>query len=156
MLDGWADCATDYCSHDSGRPTWSRLAIKLFLAYLILAAACWTESRFRKEGIELEARVELVGQGPKGSQLVRYHFRDPMTGTPRMNTVGLPRNQELPKRTALIEYIPGEFPSSRLKIQARPYCINLFVWMNIVFIAAATGFIIYVAREANRPIRRHQ
>ena len=89
-----------------------------------LAAMCYTESRFRKHAIELVARTEVIGAGPKCSQLIRYHFHDPVTGAARMNTVTIPRNQKPPSATALIEYIPGEYPTIRLNEQARPACIS--------------------------------
>ena len=34
-MDGWGDIAADYCSQDCDRPTWSRSAFKLILAYFI-------------------------------------------------------------------------------------------------------------------------
>ena len=154
MLDGWIENVADCSSNDFGRPTWLKVFIRLFLLYLVLAAMCYTESRFRKHAIELVARTEVIGAGPKCSQLIRYHFHDPVTGAARMNTVTIPRNQKPPSATALIEYIPGEYPTSRLKEQARPGSITIFYWMNLVYCACAAGFIGYLAWEANRPICR--
>ena len=153
MLDGWADTLADCSSNHCGRPSWSKVVCRLVLLYLVMAAMCYTETRFRKHGIELQARTEVIGAGPKCSKLVRYHFHDPVTGIARMNTVTIPRHQNPPGATALIEYIPGEYPTSRLKDQARPGCVSFFFWMNIVYFACVVGFIGYLAYEANRPIR---
>ncbi len=154
MLGGWADTLCDCSSNYFGRHSWSKVVCRLVLLYLVMAGLCYTETRFRKHGIELQARTEVIGAGPKCSKLVRYHFHDPVSGIARMNTVTIPRHQNLPGATALIEYIPGEYPTSRLKDQARPGCVSFFFWMNIVYFSGVTALIVYLAYEANRPIRR--
>ncbi len=154
MSDGWVDVASGLCEPDYQRQTPVRLVIKLIVLYIVFAAVCWGESLFRRHGIELEATVETVGAGPKGDRRIRYHFRDPVTGMARMNTVSVREDLAPRGQTALIEYIPGDVPSSRLKIQARPYVISVFFWLNVVLLSAIGGLLGYIAWEANRPIAR--
>ena len=152
MFDGVMDVGADYCSHDCGRPSWGRVVFKLVVLYLMLATACWVECRFRGQGIELDASAEIVGAGPKNSRLVRFRFQDPTTGLPRMNTVSVPEHLAPQAQTVRIEYIPGQYPTSRLKSSAVPWMPSLFFWVNVVFFTAVAGVIGFVAWEANHPI----
>jgi hypothetical protein len=154
MSDGWTDIGTDYCSQHDCRPTAWKLVIRLVIMYAILATMSLCESRFRSRGIELEARVETVGAAPKGGLLVRYHFRDPVSGLPRMNTVTVPKNLAPQGPTAPIEYIPGEYPTSRLKSQAKPVITTVFFWLNAILLAGIAGVIGFIVWEGHRPIRR--
>lgn len=154
MFDGFNDFALEYCANDHGRQKWPGIVIRLILLYLVLAGACWTESQFRSHGIDVEAKIEVIGVGPKETQLVRYTYPDPTTNLPRMNTVTLGRGVKVPGAIDIIEYIPGEYPTSRLKIQARPLAFSLFAWLNVIYAGCVMGFLWYLARQANRPIRR--
>lgn len=156
MSDGLMGIAADCCSHDFGRPSWGRVIFKLVVLYGMLATACWIECRFRSQGIELDASVEIVGGGPKNSRLVRYRFQDPMTGLPRMNTVSVPEHMAPQTQNVRIEYIPGTYPTSRLKSSALPWTPSLFFWINVVFFTAAAGVIGFVAWEANHPLPGHR
>lgn len=156
MSDGLMGIAADCCSHDYGRPSWGRVIFKLVVLYGMLATACWIECRFRSQGIELDASVEIVGGGPKNSRLVRYRFQDPMTGLPRMNTVSVPEHMAPQTQNVRIEYIPGTYPTSRLKSSALPWTPSLFFWINVVFFTAAAGVIGFVAWEANHPLPGHR
>jgi len=160
ILDSWNDLAVDYCCSDAGPPRSGRLLLKLIIFYIVLAALCHTECLFRQHGIELEAKVETVGQvrtggrHPRDCLLVRYHFSDPFTGKPRFNTVTIPKNHAPTGTTATIVYVAGEPPSTRLKIQERPFVIDLFFWVNVIFLAAIAVVIGRIAWEANHPIQR--
>lgn len=156
MFDGAMDFGADYCSHDCGRPSWGRVVFKLVVLYVMLATACWIECRFRGQGIELDASAEVVGPGPKNTRLVRYRFQDPTTGLPRMNTVRVAEHMTPQTQTVRIEYIPGLYPTSRLKSLAVPWMPNLFFWVNAVFFTVLAGVIGFVAWEANHPIHGHR
>lgn len=152
MLDSFMDFGADYCSNDYGRPSWGRVLFKLAVLYLMLATACWVECRFRREGIELDGSVETVGSGPKNLRLVRYRFRDPTTGLPRMNTVYVPEHMTPETQTVRIEYIPGIYPTSRLKSSALSSAPSIFFCINVVFALVVAGVVGFVAWEANHPI----
>jgi hypothetical protein len=160
MLDGFTDFAIGYCDHDVGRPSLGRLIPKIIVAYLLITAMFLTESQFRKHGIDLEARVETIGETKLQGKcagtglLVRYHFRDPVTGQPRMNTVALPRHLAPTTQMATIEYIPGEYPTSRLKVQQRPIIFSIYFWINAIFMTVIIGLIGCVAWQAHHPIPR--
>jgi hypothetical protein len=159
-LDGWTDVALDRCGSDYGRPSSGRLLFKLVMLYIVLAVLCHSECLFRKHAIELEAKVETIGEvrcggrRPQTCMLIRYHYRDPITGKPRFNTVTVPKNLSPAGPAATIEYIPGEPPSTRLKAQARPAVISIFFWVNVVLLTAIAGVIGCIAWEANHPIPR--
>ena len=154
MSEGLMDVAADVCSNDSGRPTLWRLVIKLVIVYAILAMISLAESRFRAQGIELQANVETIGRNLKGELLVRYHFRDPVTGLTRMNTVTVPEHLAPRGLVATIEYIPCEYPSSRLKGQARPEIASVFFWVNVVLLSSIASLIGYIIWEMHHPIPR--
>ena len=116
MSDGLMGIAADCCSHDFGRPSWGRVIFKLVVLYGMLATACWIECRFRSQGIELDASVEIVGGGPKNSRLVRYRFQDPMTGLPRMNTVSVPEHMA----RILIHHVAAVQLANAVVAQTRP------------------------------------
>ena len=152
MFDSFMDSGADCCSNDYGRPSWGRVYFKLAVLYLMLATACWVECRFRREGIELDGSVETVGMGPKNSRLVRYRFRDPTTGLPRMNTVYVPEHLAPETKTVRIEYIPGIYPTSRLKSSALTSAPSIFFCINVVFALVMLSVVGSVAWEANHPI----
>jgi hypothetical protein len=159
MTEPWVHAAADFCGPDygCGSGRWMRLTVKLVIAYFTLAALCWIELKFRQQSIDLEARVEIVGDGPRkcGSPAtlrVRYHFHDPLTGKPRMNTELVNRDRAPVLGTATVEYVPGEYPMSRLKSEAHPAAPSIFLWVNAVFFSGVAGLLGYIAWEANRPI----
>ncbi len=155
MYDSLADSALSSCGDGPTPATWSRLFLKLGVAYVALAALSCTECSFRDQSVEVEGRVEPVGAGPKPNTLmVRYHFTDPVTHKPRMNTTRLPVHLVPNTPTAIVQYIPGEMPSSRLKVETRSEMPSVFFWVNVVFGVAAMGLIGYIAWEANHPIQR--
>lgn len=166
MSELWVDTAGDYCSSDlgCGRGLWYRLAFRLFIVYLFLATLCWIELKFRKESIEVDARFEIVGSGPShrgtcNSVNVRYNFTDPVTGKPRMNTEVVRMDRVPSGRITTVEYIPGEYPWSRLKSEAYTGTPALFLWVNVIFFTGVVGLIGYIAWEANHPIggrKRHR
>ncbi len=154
MSDGLSDFAVGYCEHDCGRPSWGRVAFKLALLYVALASLCWIESRFRQHGIQVQGTAEIVGGGPKNTRLVRYQFHDPQTGALRVNTVTVPESAAPKSAAVAIEYLPGEYPRSRLRAQARPEAIPIFFWVNIVFGIGVLGLVGYLAWEANHTLPR--
>lgn len=154
-MDIWVPIAADACDgpvHGCGSGRWLNLLLRLFIAYLILAALCWIELGFRKKSVDVEAKVELAGAGPKNTVWVRYHFRDPVTGKPRMGTEVVNPDRAPVGQTAIVEYIPGEYPWSRLKSEARPGLPSFFFWLNVIFAAAFAGLLGYIAWEANHPL----
>ncbi len=152
MFDGAMGVATDFCAHDCGRPSWGRLVLKSVVLYVILATACYIECRFRRESIELDASVEIVGGGPKNNRVVRYCFRDPTNGLPRMNTVTVPEHLSPKTTTARIEYIPGVYPTSRLKSSSLPWAPSVFGVVNALFFGGIACVIGSVIWEANHPL----
>ena len=72
-----------------GRFSWSRLCLKLAIAYVVLAFFCWEEMRYRLAAVDVAAEVKVVGRDNQGRSLVRYTFRDPQTGAHRENTVAI-------------------------------------------------------------------
>jgi hypothetical protein len=154
-MDAWVPIASDACSgpvHGCGSGRWLGLFFRLLIAYLILAALCWIELGFRDKSVDVEANFEIAGAGPKNTVWVRYHFRDPVTGKPRMGTEVVHPDRVPAGQTTTVEYIPGEFPSSRLKSEARPEIPPIFFWLNVVFVTGLAGLIGYIAWEANRPL----
>lgn len=137
---------------DDGIPPLWRIAVRLVVGYVMLAAATLAEYQFRTRGIELEARCEIVGETKGGGLRVRYYFNDPVTHRPRMNTVTVSEDQAPEGQTTLIEYIPGDMPGSRLKSQARPTIGWIFFWANVIALSGLTAFIGYIAWESRRPI----
>jgi hypothetical protein len=154
MSDGIADFAVGCCEHDCGRPSWSKLALRLAVLYVVLASMCWVESRFRNQGVVVRGTADIVGGGPKNTRLVRYQFHDPQSGALRVNTVTVPECAAPKTAAVAIEYIPGEYPRSRLLTQARPEAIPIFFWVNIVFGIGALGLVGYLAWEANHTLPR--
>ncbi len=155
MYDTCADSALDSCSDGVGCITRGRLVLKIAIAYVALAALCWMERDFRFHSQEVEGRIEIVGTVPKNNMTrVRYHFTDPVTHQSRMNTTALPAHLVPRTQTAVVQYIPGDFPSSRLKIETRSGIPPLFFWLNVVFGMGIVGFVSYLAWEAHRPIPR--
>lgn len=152
MFDSFMDFGADCCSNDYGRPSWGRVLFKLAVLYLMLATACWVECRFRREGIELDASAETVGIGKNNSRLVRYRFRDPTTGMSRMNTVSVPEHMAPETQTIRIEYIPGIYPTSRLKSPALSSAPSIFFCINVIFVLVVVGVVGGVAWEANHSI----
>lgn len=161
-MDGWADLAIDHCTSDCYRPTSLKLLLRLIVLYLVLAALCHAEYLFRETSIEIEGTAETVGDVQKrvgrnsvNASLVRYHYRDPISGRPRFNTVTVPGNQT-PSGRVTIEYIAGEPPRTRLKQQAAPVLIHVFFWGNAVLLTAIAGTIGWVAWDFRRPIARSE
>lgn len=152
LMDSFADFSGSFAHGDQGLSWPYRIMTRLVIAYILLSVSSYAESQFRSRGIELEARVETVGQDRNGGLRIRYHFRDPVTEAPRMNTVVVPDNQVPTGQTATIEYIPGEIPTSRLKSQARPQVLHWFFWVNVVFVAGIAGMVGFIAWEGMRPI----
>ena len=160
MWDNWADHALDQCGSDYGRPLSGRFLFKLVFVYIILGTMCHTEQLFRAHSLEVEAKVETVGEvrgggrRPQECLLIRYHYHDPATGQLRQNTVQVPKTRSPVGPTTTIEYIPGQPPRTRLKEQARPILISVFFWLNVLFALAIAGLIGMIAWEANHPIAR--
>lgn len=154
MFDGdcaWWDfgCATE-------RP-WVRLGIKLVLFYAFVAFCCWSEVRYRS-AVELTADIELVRPHIRKRNAcvdVRYTFRDPETGERRGNTVTIPEDDRPSGTTAVIQYLPGDSPESRLAVQARPWMMTVFVATNCGLLAIVVGYVGYLAWEFHHdPLRR--
>ena len=152
LMDSFADFGGTFAHCDEGSSWRFRITIRLVIAYIVLAIASFAESQFCSRGMELEARIETVGQAGNGDLRIRYHFRDPLTGAPRMNTVVVHDDQVPRGQSATIEYIPGEMPTSRLKSQARPQVLHWFFWVNVVFVAGIAGMVGFIAWEGMRPI----
>jgi hypothetical protein len=140
-----------------GRFSWSRLCLKLAIAYVVLAFFCWEEMRYRLAAVDVAAEVKVVGRDNQGRSLVRYTFRDPQTGAHRENTVAIAAARQPAGATATVQYIPGELFASRLASQARPHIVAVFAATNAVLVLGAAGLIGYWAWEANhRPLTRQQ
>ncbi|HET6425623.1 MAG TPA: hypothetical protein VFG20_18180 [Planctomycetaceae bacterium] len=155
MYDSWADSALESCNDGCGDVRWIRLTLKIIIAYISLAALSCAECAFRDESVEVEGLVEAIGRGPKPHMvLVRYEFTDPVTHRPRVSTTHLPERLVPKTQTATVQYIAGDMPSSRLKIETRTTVPSVFFWVNVVFAIAVTGLLGYLAWEANHPIPR--
>ena len=71
-----------------------------------------------------------------------------------MNTVTVPERLAPAGPLASIEYISGQYPSSRLKSQARPEIASVFFWLNVILLGSIAGLIGYIVWEAHCPIPR--
>ena len=160
MVGDWTDAGFDYCGSCNRRLSPARLLFKLIILYIILAVLAQAESQFRRRAIELTARIEPVGEVRRGGRhpqqcmLIRYHYSDPVTAKPRQNTVTVPKHDAPTGPTAVIEYISGEPPMTRLKSQARPILEPVFFWVNITLLSLIAGVIGWIAWEAHSPIPR--
>lgn len=152
--------ALDFACSDSGLCSgnfWGRLILKLSIIYVVCGIWAWDELRYRAEGTELTAKAQVVGEvrqcgrwGCHDNSLVRYEFRDPKTGTLRHNTVTVPKKIAPDSGTAQIQFLPGEYPQSRLLSQARPSSVWAFGIMSVMLLVACLGFIGHAAWLANR------
>ncbi len=156
MIDGLTNIGIDAMGNDCGRPSWGKVIFKALLLYMILAGFCWMECLFRDKGIEVDGTAEVIGAvNVKGRNLavVRYHFRDPVSGQPRMNTVHLGEHSVPTTPVVKVEYVPGDFPSSRLKQMAHPMLPGFFFWVHVIFFVGLAAFIGWIALDANQPIK---
>ncbi len=127
---------------------------------VLLSWCCWTELKYRG-AMELPAIFKVVGSvthgdrhGSRKLHCLRYTFRDPRTGQPRQNTVHIPPSQVPLGQEVMIQFLPGEYPRSRLAIQAKPAVVTIFLSINAVLVLVGVGGLVWLSREAQAKLPR--
>ena len=136
-----------------------------FVAWLVifdvlLGWCCWTELRYRSS-VELPAQFSVIGNvvhhgrhGSREMHCLRYTFRDPQTDLRRQNTVEILPSMVPAGQQVMIQYLPGEYPRSRLVIQAKPVVVTVFFSINAVLALIGVGGLAWLSREAQTKLPR--
>lgn len=137
-----------------------KLVAWLVILDILFGWCCWTELKYRG-AMELPAKFAVVGSvthcdrhGSHELHCLRYTFRDPHTGQRRQNTVHIPPSLVPQGQEVMIQYLPGEYPRSRLALQARPVVVTVFYVINGVFVVACASVLVWLAAEAKRKLPR--
>jgi hypothetical protein len=140
-----------------GRPTWTKVLVRLVVLYVVMMYLCWREVRYANRGIELPAVVEVVQLKPRGGARVRYSFIDPGDHRVRHNTQMVGGNAPPAGSRVTIQVIHGDTTSSRLKSSANPVLIWVFYSVTALLLLSVTALLVYWSREAHRrPLTRQQ
>ncbi len=54
----------------------------------------------------------------------------------------------------MIQYLPGEYPRSRLAIQAKPAVVTIFLSINAVLVLIGVGGLVWLSQEAQAKLPR--
>lgn len=138
---------------------WLRIAIKVAIVYAMFGFFYWEEIRFQTAGMRLEGRVvEMYAVGDRqAGLLIKYDFHDPLTGTRRHDAAEIGEALRPTTDVVAVEYIPGEFPRSRLAMESRPGVKWVFLGMTATFGTTVLMLLGYLAWEANhKPLTRQQ
>ncbi|MCA8988448.1 MAG: hypothetical protein KDA78_12435 [Planctomycetaceae bacterium] len=147
--------AADLASNVGDSPT-SRLAgltFKLFILYLILGFFCWNELRFDWYGNVTEGEIVSVQESfhrRTRINLVKYEYHPPETGKRMTHTTRMGININISPGPAVIQYIGGENPQSRLLREAHPVMVTVFVWANVIIavvIASIIGYAVWLCHH---------
>lgn len=154
VTEQWADTSQGQVA------TKGRLILICVVLYSLMAWGCWTELRYRS-AVELPAQFTVVGNTIRNSRhgshelhRVRYTFHDPVTGRRHQNTVEVPPSQVPAGQHVMVQYLAGEFPESRLVIQARPTVVTVFHSMTALLALIGGGAIVCLSRDAHSQPRR--
>jgi hypothetical protein len=135
--------------------TRGRLLFLCVVSYLLLGWCCWTELRYRR-AIELPAQFNVVGNvihggrhGPREMHCLRYWFQDPVTGRRYQNTVEIAPSEAPAGQRVMVQYLSGEFPESRLAIQARPVVVTVFYSITALLALMVVGAVFWLSVEAH-------
>lgn len=158
------DVSSQFADASEGQiATKGKLCLLCVVFYVLLGWCCWTELRYRSS-VELPAQFSVIGKVIRGSRhesremrCLRYTFQDPVTGQRRQNTVEVPPSQVPAGQRVLIQYLSGEYPQSRLVIQAKPWMVNVFYSFTAMLILTGVAGLVGLSREVHaQPHRRVQ
>ncbi len=155
------DVTIEFANASEGQATTKgKLVAWLLILDLLLGWCSWSELKYQG-AMELPANFKVVGSvthcdrhGSHELHSLRYTFRDPQTGQPRQNTVHIPPSQVPQGQEVMIQYLPGEYPRSRMAIQAKPAVVTIFLSINAVLVLIGVGGLVWLSQEAHGKLPR--